>query len=137
MSDAPLVHRPAASIVSKTPPAEYFSGAVQMEILASPTGFECETLRVNFFPGARTAWHTHPVGQILIVTSGNGIVATRTWSKTMTTGDVIEIPADVEHWHGAAPDTPMTHIAAQPGGSTQWTELVSDEDYLRLYQSAS
>ena len=137
MSDTPLVHRPAASVVSKAPPTENFSGVVQMEVLASPTSFECETLRVNFFPGARTGWHTHPVGQILIVTSGNGIVATRTWSKKMTTGDVIEIPAGVEHWHGASPNTPMTHIATQPGGSTQWTELVSDADYETLCESAS
>lgn len=137
MSDSPLLLRPASSVVSLTPPAEYFSGSVQMEKLASPDSFDCETLRVNFFPGARTAWHTHPVGQILIVTSGNGIIATRTWSRKMTIGDVVEIPADVEHWHGAAADTPMTHLAIQPGGSTQWIELVSDADYAALINAAT
>lgn len=107
-----------------------------MEFLAAPEDFSCETLRVNFFPGARTAWHTHPVGQILIVTSGNGVVATRDWAKRMTTGDVVEIPANVEHWHGAAPEAPMTHIAIQPGGATQWLERVTDADYVKLCQQS-
>lgn len=107
-----------------------------MEVLAAPESFECSTLRVNFFPGARTGWHTHSIGQVLIVTSGNGIIATRDWSKRMSTGDVIEIPAGVEHWHGAAPQTPMTHIAIQPGGATQWLELVPEADYAKQCSSA-
>ena len=136
MNESPLVHRPSESVLSKTAPAEYFSGDVQMEFMAQPSTFDCEVLRVNFFPGGRTGWHTHPVGQVLIVSSGNGIVATRTWSKRMSVGDVVEIPANVEHWHGASPDTPMSHIAIQPGGSTQWTELVTDEEYATLCASA-
>ena len=137
MSIAPLVFRPAADVAARSAPAEYFSGAVQMEKLASPESFALEVLRVSFFPGGRTAWHTHPVGQVLIVSSGNGIVATRDGARRMTVGDVIEIPAGVEHWHGAAPTTPMAHVAMQPGGATEWLELVSDEDYERLCAGAS
>lgn len=136
MSSPTLTFRPTESISSTTPPATFFSGHVQMEILAEPGSFECSTLRVNFFPGARTGWHTHEVGQVLIVTSGNGIIATRDWSRRMSTGDVIEIPAGVEHWHGAAPTTPMTHIAIQPGGETQWLELVLDDTYTEQCTSA-
>lgn len=131
MNQPPIVHRPTSSVASKAPPADYFTGNVQMEVLANPEPFACSTLRVNFFPGARTGWHTHSIGQVLIVTSGNGIIATRAWSSRMSTGDVIEIPAGVEHWHGAAPETPMTHIAIQPGGETQWLELVLDKEYAR------
>ena len=58
-------------------------------------------LSVEFAPGARTAWHTHPAGQILVVTMGTGTIATRAWTRRMTVGDVVEIPANVEHWHGA------------------------------------
>ena len=137
MSISPLVFRTAADVPSKAAPEAHFSGAVQMESLASPRGFALEVLRVNFFPGGRTGWHTHPVGQVLIVSSGNGIVATRGGARRMTIGDVIEIPAGVEHWHGAAPDTPMSHIAMQPGGATEWLERVSEADYERLCAGAS
>jgi len=132
-----IVQQRSADINARTPPAEHFSGAVRMEPLSKRDGFDCETLRVTFLPGARTGWHTHPVGQILIVTGGCGIIATRTGSRRMSSGDVIEIPADVEHWHGATDATLMQHIAIQPGGSTQWQELVSEADYACGIETAS
>jgi|GEM_PF-916816 len=124
-----ITQRACADIAARTAPAEHFSGTVQMEPLSKRDGFDCETLRVTFAPGGRTGWHTHPVGQILIVTAGCGIIATRSGSRRMSSGDVIEIPADVEHWHGATDETLMQHIAIQPGGATRWQALVSDADY--------
>jgi len=129
MSIAPIGHRACREIPARTAPAEHFSGTVQMEQLSRRDGFDTETLRVTFAPGGRTGWHTHPVGQILIVTAGSGIIATRTGSRRMDAGDVVEIPADTEHWHGAGDTTSMQHIAIQPGGATRWLELVSDADY--------
>jgi quercetin dioxygenase-like cupin family protein len=90
---------------------------------------------VTFEPGARTAWHTHPLGQTLIVTAGCG------WAQTeggpveeIHPGDVIWFPPQVKHWHGAAPATAMTHIAIQEaldGKVVEWMEKVSDEQYRR------
>ena len=90
---------------------------------------------VTFEPGARTAWHTHPLGQTLIVTAGCG------WAQReggpveeIRPGDVIAIPAGVKHWHGATPTTAMTHIAIHEqldGKAVDWLEKVSDEQYRR------
>jgi 4-carboxymuconolactone decarboxylase len=88
---------------------------------------------VTFQPGARSAWHTHPLGQILIVTDGIGWV--QQWGgpvQVIRTGDVVWIPAGVKHWHGATPTTTMTHIAIQEalnGKVVDWMEKVSDEQY--------
>lgn len=136
MTDKSLLVRRAREVGCQTPSAAYFSGAVRMESLARPATFDCEVLRVNFFPGGRTGWHTHPIGQVLVVTSGTGVVATRELSHLITMGDVVEIPAGVEHWHGAAPETPMQHIAIQPGGATAWLELVTDADYAAISTAA-
>lgn len=88
---------------------------------------------VNFDTGARTAWHTHPLGQTLIVTSGRGLVQSDgSEIQEMLPGDVIWIPANVRHWHGAAPDSPMSHVAISSslnGSTVEWHELVSDEQY--------
>lgn len=93
-------------------------------------------VRVSFPPGARTAWHTHPAGQILHVVSGRG------WAQkegepaiAMSTGDTVVIGAGEKHWHGAATGSPMTHIAFQPivdGVDSVWLEKVGDEDYSAL-----
>lgn len=90
--------------------------------------------RVTFAPGARSNWHTHPVGQALIVTSGVG--RTQEWGKPVQevrAGDVILCPAGVKHWHGAAPNSPMTHISVceekEPGKVVEWLEPVTDEQY--------
>ncbi len=111
-------------------PEAYFSGAVTMERLSNHAAIELTQLRVTFAPGARTAWHTHAEGQVLYVTSGNGLFGTRDSSFAITVGDVVDIPAGLEHWHGAAPNTPMQHIATQPSGEAEWLEQVSDADFL-------
>src|ERR1700687_743537 len=91
--------------------------------------------QVKFQPGARSAWHTHPLGQILIVTDGVGWV--QQWGspvQVIRKGDVIWIPAGVKHWHGATPTTTMTHIAFQEqlnGRAVDWLERVTDEQYRR------
>lgn len=90
---------------------------------------------VRFEPGARTNWHTHPVGQILHVTQGAGLI--QSWDEKnrgekahpIRPDDVIYIPAGEKHWHGASPGEAMEHIAHSMGGSTEWMEAVSDEDY--------
>ena len=88
---------------------------------------------VTFEPGARSAWHMHPLGQILIVTAGVGRV--QAWGgpiQEIRAGDVVRIPPDVKHWHGASPTTAMTHIAIQEalnGKAVEWMEKVSDEQY--------
>jgi quercetin dioxygenase-like cupin family protein len=117
-------------------PAEYFTGAVRVDPLFEPS----EPARVfgasvTFEPGARTAWHTHPLGQTLIVTSGLGLA--QRWGgpiKEIRPGDVIWFPPGEKHWHGAAPTTAMTHIAIVEklnGKSADWMEKVSDADYSR------
>ncbi|MDU6924181.1 cupin domain-containing protein [Franconibacter helveticus] len=88
---------------------------------------------VTFEPGARTAWHTHPLGQTLIITQGRGWL--QKWGEEiveMNQGDIVWIPPEVKHWHGATPDTAMTHIAiaeAQDGSPVEWMEKVSDSQY--------
>ena len=131
MSDAPIVHRPSADVPAKPGPAEWFSGTVSMETLSNVELIAASVLRVSFAAAARTAWHTHPEGQILVVTSGNGLVATRDWSRRMSAGDVVEIPAGVEHWHGAGSATPMQHLAVQPDAATDWRARVTDEEHAR------
>ena len=89
--------------------------------------------KVSFAPGARSAWHTHPLGQILIVTDGTGWM--QQWGgpvEEIRTGDVIWIPPGVKHWHGATATTSMTHIAIQEqlnGRVVDWMEKVTDEQY--------
>jgi len=88
---------------------------------------------VDFMPGARTAWHTHPVGQLLIVTEGKGWVQEDGRpAREIKSGDVVWIEAGIKHWHGAASNTRMSHLAIaymQDGKSADWKELVSDEQY--------
>lgn len=116
-------------------PAEWFTGTVNVEMLfTAPEPASVSGGLVTFLPGARTNWHAHPRGQTLVVTSGFGRV--QHWGgpiQEIRPGDVVTIPAGVKHWHGAAPDTAMTHIAiqeAQDGKSADWMEKVSDEQYL-------
>jgi quercetin dioxygenase-like cupin family protein len=116
--------------------AEYFTGSVRIDPLfpvAEPS--RVSGARVTFEPGARTAWHTHPLGQTLIVTAGTGWV--QQWGgpvEEIREGDVVRIPPGVKHWHGATPTTRMTHIALQEqldGRVVEWMEKVSDEQYRR------
>jgi 4-carboxymuconolactone decarboxylase len=115
-------------------PAENFTGSVRVEMLfeaVDPSHASGGT--VTFEPGARTAWHSHPRGQVLIVTAGVGRV--QRWGdavEEIRTGDVVRIPAGQKHWHGASPRASMTHIAIsehQDGTTVQWMEKVADEQY--------
>jgi quercetin dioxygenase-like cupin family protein len=115
-------------------PEEYFTGRVRVDPLyAAAEPARGTGAYVTFEPGARTAWHTHPLGQTLIVTAGNGRV--QRWGgpiEEIRPGDVVWFPAGEKHWHGAAPNTAMTHIALQEkldGKTVDWLEKVSDEQY--------
>lgn len=120
---------------SRKGPAEYFTGVVRIDPLHQadePAHLLCAS--VTFEPGARTAWHTHPLGQTLIVTAGCGLV--QRWGgpiEEIRPGDVIWFPPAEKHWHGATATTAMTHIAIVEqldGKSADWMEQVSDEQYL-------
>ena len=115
-------------------PAEYFTGTVRIDPLfeaADPA--RAVGASVTFEPGARTAWHTHPLGQTLIVTSGSGLA--QRWGgsiEQIRPGDVVWFPAGEKHWHGATATTAVTHIAVQErldGKAVDWLEHVSDEEY--------
>lgn len=117
-------------------PAEYFTGTVQVETLLSVVEpSRMAGARVTFEPGARTAWHTHPLGQTLIVTAGTGWVQQEGAPvEEFNEGDVVRIPPGVRHWHGATPAVRMTHIALQEqqvGKILEWLEKVTDEQYRR------
>jgi len=115
-------------------PGDWFTGTVRIDPLfeaAAPA--RVAGASVTFEPGARTAWHTHPLGQTLIVTAGFGWA--QRWDgpiEEIRPGDVVWFPAGEKHWHGAAPTTAMTHIAIQEkldGKVVEWMEKVSDEQY--------
>jgi len=115
-------------------PAEWFTGTVRIDPLFSAHDpARASGASVTFEPGARTAWHTHPLGQILIVTSGCGRVQRQGGPvEEIRPGDVVWFPPGEKHWHGAAPTTAMTHIAiqeAKDGKVVDWMEKVSDEQY--------
>ena len=115
-------------------PADYFTGEawVQM-LLPNDPALHCQIGNVTFEAGARNNWHTHPGGQILIVTSGTGYYQEKGKAvQLIRTGDTIAIPPAVVHWHGAAADSAMTHIAINPNtqtGMVEWLERVTDEEY--------
>ena len=113
-------------------PSEYFTGTVRIEpLFRAPHPARAVGLNITFDPGARTAWHTHPLGQTLIVTSGSGLA--QRWGgpiEEIHPGDVVWFPPGEKHWHGAAPTTAMTHIAIQEeldGKTADWLEHVIDE----------
>jgi len=115
-------------------PTDYFTGAVRVDpLFQAPEPARVLGGHVTFEPGARTAWHTHPLGQTLIVTSGRGWA--QRWGgqrEEIRPGDVIWFPPGEKHWHGAAATTAMTHIAIveqRNGKSTDWMEKVGDEQY--------
>jgi len=115
-------------------PAEYFTGVVRVDpLFQAPNPARVSGASVTFEPGARTAWHTHPLGQTLIVTAGSGWVQREGGSiEEIHPGDVIWFPPGEKHWHGASPTTAMTHIAIQEqldGKAVDWLEKVSDEQY--------
>lgn len=124
----------SGTVASVAGPAENFTGRVRVDPLtATNESINTSTAYVTFEPGARSAWHTHPAGQYLVVTAGAGL--TQEWGKTvqeLRAGDVVWCPPGVKHWHGAGPTTALTHIAvtgSQAGKSVQWQEKVTDEQY--------
>jgi 4-carboxymuconolactone decarboxylase len=123
-------------------PAESFTGGVRVEMLFEAVDpSHASGGSVAFEAGARTAWHSHPGGQILVVTAGNGRV--QQWGgpiQEIQAGDVVRIPAGQKHWHGASPQASMTHLAItepRDGTSVQWMEKVSDEQYNQQPQPSS
>jgi quercetin dioxygenase-like cupin family protein len=115
---------------------EYFTGTVRIDPLfpvRHPSRVSAAS--VTFEPGARTAWHTHPLGQTLIITAGVGWVQREGGPiEEIRPGDVVWFPPGLKHWHGATPTTPMTHTAIQEtlnGKNVDWMEQVSDEQYRR------
>ncbi|MES2776033.1 MAG: cupin domain-containing protein [Bacteroidota bacterium] len=114
-------------------PQEYFTGTVHMNRVVTPEdGLNCIVIKVAFEHGARTNWHTHAHGQILIVTEGIGYYQEMGKAiQLIYEGDVVKIPANIKHWHGASANDSMTHTAIVPTGenSTDWMEPVTDEEY--------
>jgi quercetin dioxygenase-like cupin family protein len=126
----------AGSQPSGKGPADWFTGTVRIDPLFDrPDPARVNGASVTFEPGARTAWHTHPLGQTLIVTSGCGWVQREGGPvEEIRPGDVVWLPAGLKHWHGATATTAMTHIAIQEklnGSPVTWMEKVTDEQYRR------
>ena len=118
----------------KKAPSDWFYGNVlQDPIIEAPEPARVRAVKVSFEPTARTAWHTHPLGQTLFVISGVGLVGLRNEApKIIKPGDSVWIPPEEEHWHGATKDSSMEHIAiheALDGKVADWLEQVLDEDY--------
>ncbi len=116
--------------------ADYFTGHVRMEpVITAPAPARLRAVRVTFEPGARTAWHTHPLGQTLLVLSGLGLAQSEGGPvREIRPGDTIWFAPGEKHWHGAAPQNAMTHLAMQEaldGSAVTWMEHVTDTEYGR------
>ena len=127
--------RRSGSQASGKGPAENFTGTVRLDpLFQAPSPARVLGVSVTFEPGARTAWHTHPLGQTLIVTAGCGLV--QSWGGPVLKirpGDVVLCPPGEKHWHGATATTAMSHIAILEqldGKTVDWMEKVTDEQYL-------
>ena len=132
-AQTPVISRGGSRAVRTAPP-ENFTGSVRVEMLFEALDpSHASGGSVTFEPRARTAWHSHPRGQILIVTAGTGRV--QLWGgpvEEIRAGDVVRIPAGQKHWHGASPQASMTHIAMtehRDGTAVEWMEKVSDDQY--------
>ena len=124
-----------SSIDTAKGPADWFTGDVYIDTIAAPAGSSTvASALVHFAPGARTAWHTHPLGQTLIVVDGVGRVQRQGGPiEEIRPGDVIWFPPDEKHWHGASLTTAMAHIAVQEsldGKTVDWLEKVTDDQYM-------
>lgn len=124
----------AGSQKSSRVPADNFTGTVRLDpVFTAEAPARTKGNLVTFEPGARTNWHSHPLGQTLVITQGRGFV--QAWgeaARAVTVGDVVWFPAGEKHWHGAAPDTAMTHFAIGEvidGKSADWMEPVDDGQY--------
>lgn len=123
------------NIATAAGPSEWFTGTVYFDTLATPsTASRLSAATVHFSPGARTAWHTHPNGQTIYVTDGVGLAQRRGGPvEVIRPGDRVFFEPDEDHWHGAAPDRLMTHLAMlevdDAGGSAAWGDHVTDPEY--------
>lgn len=127
-------HFPSGSRPTRKAPSDWFTGTVwQDPIVEAEEPARVRAVVVHFDPGARTNWHTHPLGQTLQVVAGSGLA--QTWDGPLVTlnpGDTLWIPPGEKHWHGASPTNRMTHIAIQEaldGAAVDWLEPVSDDQY--------
>ncbi|AXI45397.1 cupin domain-containing protein [Sulfitobacter sp. SK012] len=128
-----IIHT-AGSRPPEAGPSDYFTGTVQMDpLISAPAPARLRGVTVTFSAGARTAWHTHPLGQTLIVTSGTGQVQKEGEAiQAIHPGDVVWIAPGEKHWHGATPNSAMTHIALQEAdesGAVTWMEQVTDAQF--------
>jgi quercetin dioxygenase-like cupin family protein len=126
--------KPCGSRPSMKAPADYFTGAVRQDpLMQAPAPASVQVVSVTFEPGARTAWHTHPLGQTLVVTFGKGLA--QAWGsevEEIKAGDVVWFAPGEKHWHGATAQTAVTHIAiqeTQDGKAAEWMEYVTDDQY--------
>ena len=124
----------AGTTPSTKGPGDWFTGTVRIDpLFGVPSPGRAAGAGVTFEPGARTAWHTHPLGQTLIVTAGKGRAQREGGPiEEIRPGDVVQFGPGEKHWHGASPTTAMTHIAIQEaldGKAVDWMEKVSDEQY--------
>lgn len=129
-----MIIKRSSSQVSTPGSLEYFTGNVHVyQLIDAKPPSRVNVAIVSFEPGARTNWHTHPLGQVLVITSGRGLV--QRWGgviEEVRQGDVVWIEPNEKHWHGAAPDSPMAHIAiteSLDGKAVEWMERVTDEQY--------
>ena len=130
----------AGSKPTRKSSSEWFTGTVwQDPIIEAPEPARVRALKVSFEPGARTAWHTHPLGQTLHIINGTGLVGLRNaLPKIVNAGDTVWIQPNEEHWHGATPTNSMSHIALQEamnGTVANWLEKVIDEDYYKILRN--
>ncbi len=125
----------ANSTQTRRGPEDWFTGTVWMDASPADAGSpDAGVFRVSFEPGARTNWHTHPEGQILYVVAGTGRAQSEGGQiVAMNTGDAVYFAPGEKHWHGAAPESFMVHVAINPAarsdGATEWLEPVTDEEY--------
>ena len=124
-----------ASIISREGSSDYFTGGVRVEsLISTPEPARLVAAQVTFAPGARTAWHTHPLGQTLIIVSGVGWVQREgSEREVVLPGDVVWFSPGERHWHGATDNRAMTHLALQEaldGQTVEWREQVTDAEYL-------
>jgi len=131
-----MIIHPAGSRPTSTGQPEYFTGTVHLDpLISTPAPSRLRGATVTFAAGARTAWHTHPLGQTIHITAGTGLVQREGGEiTTVQTGDTVYFEPDEKHWHGATLDSVMTHIALQEeldGISVTWLEHVTEAQYTR------